>query len=71
MLEIAYWLGTRPGVSNAAEETALNLDQYRDMRSSGRDRPQERDRWVMVHIHFDALRQALLKDQAGIATLRS
>ena len=49
LLEIAYWIGPSPGVTpTAAQETSMNLNQYRD-RSRGRTGT---DRWVVFHIHF-------------------
>jgi len=49
-LEVAYWIGPTVGVvPTAAEERSLNLNSYRD---TARNR-QGRDRWVVMHFHFD------------------
>ncbi|KAH4091915.1 hypothetical protein HBH70_123340 [Parastagonospora nodorum] len=65
MLEIAWWIGTRPGVEDGAEDARLNLDGYRDTRTSGRDQPYIRDRWVMAHFHFDDNRQVFMAGANG------
>ncbi|KAF1912024.1 hypothetical protein BDU57DRAFT_523336 [Ampelomyces quisqualis] len=52
LLELAYWIGTRPGVV----DNHPDLDVYRDMRTTGRNGPQVPDRWVVFHFHFDETR---------------
>lgn len=65
MLEIAWWIGSRPGVEDGTEDARLNLDQYRDRRQWGRNQPHIRDRWVMGHFHFDENRQVFINNGNG------
>jgi len=44
MLELAYWIGPRPGVYNPDMDANYALESYRDRREWGRDDPDQRDR---------------------------
>lgn len=56
MLQLAYWIGTVPGVVDESPD----LDVYRDTRSWGRTGPEGPDQWVMFHFHFDENREIFL-----------
>ena len=60
-MEMAFWIGPRPGVPNSPEqERDLNLDQYRDRRHPILRRTQRQSRWVVFHLHMhrQIIRQA-------------
>jgi hypothetical protein len=61
MLELAYWIGPTPGVWDQNIDRQFNLGQYRDRRAWGRTRPNMRDRWVVLHFHFDERRQVFFE----------
>jgi hypothetical protein len=48
MLELVYWIGRHPGVTDA-DDSANNI--YRDYRNL-HDRRSRPDRWVVIHLHF-------------------
>ncbi|KAF2275570.1 glycoside hydrolase, partial [Westerdykella ornata] len=54
-LEVAYWIGPNRGVApTQAEETNLNLNQYRDRRTPpARPANAPDDRWVVFHLHIN------------------
>lgn len=63
MLELAYWIGPRPGVWNEEIEDRYDLGDYRDERRSGRRNPEIRDRWVVFHLHIDSTQQVFFEHQ--------
>jgi hypothetical protein len=59
-LEVAYWIGPHPGVWDQMIDQHYDLGQYRDRRTWARNNPGERDRWVVLHFHFDETRQVFV-----------
>jgi hypothetical protein len=53
ILEVAYWIGRQPGVDDP--DTAL-MAPYLDSRPWSRSFPKMRDRFVVLHFHFDETR---------------
>lgn len=65
MLEVAYWIGPRPGYTeDPISDRNMRLDIYRDQR------PYHlplgvRDRWVVLHIHFPGNSPHIFRDIGG------
>ncbi|RAR12571.1 glycosylhydrolase family 18-9 [Stemphylium lycopersici] len=63
MLELAYWIGPVPGGWTPQTEHEHQLWRYRDMTRPRRYDAGERDRWVVIHLHFR--NEAFLADFDG------